>query len=263
MRRAQAAVIVAASGLRTAIDAADRARTLLARGVDSQARLEQAEQAQATAQALVDQANAAVISAGQNLDDTTLLAPRAGVISATFAEAGSELTAGQPVLRLSGIEEREVLIDMTEDQLATFAKGDVFNLALLSNSAVTATGVFTSVDPVADATTRLRRVHLQIETLLPGFRLGALIEARPGGDAGIARLTVPASAVHADSTVWVVARPADTVKRVSITTGDRFGERIVVLEGLEEGDEVVVKGIHSLSDGQIVGAPFTGQKVLE
>ncbi len=263
LRRAEAAVIIATSRLRTVSDAADRSRTLVDRGVNSVQDLERAEQALAAAQATVDQANAAVVSARQNLEDTKLRAPRAGVVTATFADAGTQLTAGQPVLRLSGIQEREAVIDMTEDQLARFSIGDVFSLTLLANPEVRSSGLLASVDPVADATTRTRRVHLRIETLSPGFRLGALVEARPNSGAGIARLTIPAAALRADGTVWVVTRPANTVRSIPVTSGNTFGERIEILDGLAAGDEVVVKGVHSLSAGQAVGPRFVGREALE
>jgi len=50
----------------------------------------------------------------------------------------------------------------------------------------------------------------------------------------------------------VVERPANTVSRVPVTLGRTLGARVEILDGLKNGDEVVIKGIHSLEPGQSV-----------
>ncbi len=50
--------------------------------------------------------------------------------------------------------------------------------------------------------------------------------------------------------------PADaaaTVEAVPITIGPEVEGRVLVLEGLEAGDEIVIRGVNSLTDGQAVG----------
>ena len=51
----------------------------------------------------------------------------------------------------------------------------------------------------------------------------------------------------------MVSRPADTVHRTAVTLGARIGDRVLVLAGLKPGDEVVVKGVNSITDGQKIG----------
>lgn len=252
LRQSEAAVAIAEANLRTVAASADRARRLRQTGVNTAQDVERAEQALASAQAAVDQARAGVVTARQALADTRLAAPMAGVVSAIHAEPGAQLAAGQPVLRLAGTQEREVLLDLTETQLSGLAAGAGFALVLQANPEVTATGVLTSVDPVASSVTRTRRAHLAIDAPPPGFRLGALVQARQAGDAA-GSITLPETALRADGTVWRVERPAGTVRRIPVETGQAFGGRVAILGGLAVGDEIVVKGVNSLEEGQAVG----------
>ena len=52
--------------------------------------------------------------------------------------------------------------------------------------------------------------------------------------------------------VWVVEN--GTAKRKDIRTGMAYGGRIVVTEGLQAGDSVIVKGMQKLSNGSKVSA---------
>ena len=67
-------------------------------------------------------------------------------------------------------------------------------------------------------------------------------------------LLVPAEAIldqDADREAVFVARDG-TVRRVEVRLGRRLDREIEVLEGLAEGDEVVVVGVEGLVDGQAV-----------
>lgn len=69
-------------------------------------------------------------------------------------------------------------------------------------------------------------------------------------------LILPASALLAEGDaryVWRVERPSGRVGRIAVRVEAAADGRMFVLDGLSEGDEVVTRGIHSLTEGQIVG----------
>ena len=41
--------------------------------------------------------------------------------------------------------------------------------------------------------------------------------------------------------------------RVAVTLGKVIGDRVVVTDGIAVGDEIVTRGVHALTEGQIVG----------
>lgn len=255
LRAAEAGVLVATAQLRSATDARDRARELSRRGVGSKTRLEDAERALVAATAQLEQAEAIRARAADILGLATLTAPQSGVVTAIHAEQGTTLSAGQPVLTLAATDEREIVIDLTEQDAAAMEPGTAFVAELVANPAVTAKARLDRIDPVAERTTRTRRLHLKLDAPPDAFRLGALARVSPaaGPDAGV---VLPAAAVLGTgdaSTVWVVDRDDDTVRQVPVRIGMAMAEFVLVADGLEPGSEVVVKGVNSLTDGQMVG----------
>ncbi len=259
LRAAEAGATVAEAQLRSATDARDRAQELATRGVGSATRLEDASRALVAAEARLEQARAARARAADLRRLATLTAPQDGVVTEVAAEPGAALSAGQRVLRLAATGEREIVIDLSEADVAAFEPGAVFTARLAANAAITAPAILTRIDPVAERTTRTRRLHLTLTDPPDGFRLGALARVTPEARSGEG-VVIPAGAIldaEGAPAVWVVASGARSVVRTAVTLGPAVGGFAIVASGLAPGDEVVIKGIHSLEDGQIVGPRVT------
>ncbi|WP_417435495.1 efflux RND transporter periplasmic adaptor subunit [Hoeflea sp.] len=252
LRTADAGVTVAEAQLRSATDARDRAKTLAERGVGSATRLEDAERALVSAQARLEQARASQARALDIMELATLTAPYDGVVTATFAEPGATLTAGQTILQLSAIGEREIVIDVSETEASLSAQGDRFTASLLAAESIKVDAVLTRIDPVAERATRTYRLHLAIEDAPAEFRLGSLVKVLPAGGED-ADILLPKSALLDPPAVWVVDRSTNTVSLRPVTVFETAGEFVVITTGLSAGDEVVTRGIHSLEKGQAVG----------
>lgn len=259
LRAAEAGVTVAEAQLRSATDARDRAEVLARRGVGSATRLDDAERARVAAAARLEQAQADVARARDNLGLATLTAPQDGVVTSVSAEPGGAVAAGQPVLRLAATDEREVAIDLTEQDVAAHPVGTRFIVRLVANAEVAAEATLNRIDPVAFAATRTRTAHLTLRNAARDFRLGALVLVTRATEAG-AGVALPVAAVlDADgaAAVWVVAGADRRVERRPVTLGPAVGDFVVVASGLNPGDEVVTKGIHSVEEGQMVGPRVT------
>tara|TARA_R110002020_G_scaffold192228_7_gene392370 strand:+ start:7800 stop:8855 length:1056 start_codon:yes stop_codon:yes gene_type:complete len=252
LRTADAGVTVAKAQLRSATDARERAKTLAERGVGSSTRLEDAERALVSAQARLDQALASQARAADMVDLATLTAPYDGVVTATFAEPGATLTAGQAIVRLSAVGEREIVIDVSEADAALRAPGDRFTATLLASQAIIADAVLRRIDPVAEQTTRTYRLHLSLENEPAEFRLGALARVLPASGQN-KDIVLPRSALLDPPAVWVVDRTTNKVSLKPVKLAGTAGEFAVVSSGLTAGQEVILKGIHSLEEGQAVG----------
>lgn len=259
-RAAEAGIRVAQAQLRSASEARDRARALVARNVDDQTRLEAAERTFAAAQAGMEQAQATLTQSQDRLANTVLLAPSDGVITEIHAEAGATLSAGQSVLSLAATDQLEVQIDLSERELETVSLGELFDAHLLVAPQVQAQARLLRIDPQAKRSTRTRRLHLELANPGPGFRLGALVRVLPSAKTA-AHITLPAAVILDPETtpyVWVVDRSTNTVAKRAVTLGDSFGDLVEISSGVAPGEEVVTKGIHSLQDGQLV-APMVSK----
>lgn len=255
---ARAALASAEVQLATARSAAERTRALKTRDVTSQAQLENAERALAAAAAARRQADSELARALDALGSAQITAPFEGLVSAVHRNPGSVVSAGEPVLTVASLHEREAVIDLPEAQLAGLQPGAGFTVVPDSDPTGGVPARVVRIEPLADAATRTRRVHLALDEPA-GFRLGSLIRASRGRDDG-AMLTLPEGALvrsddGAQAKVWVVTRSADaaTVSLRDVTTGPGYAGRVLVTEGIQPGDEVVIRGVHSLKEGQPVG----------
>ncbi|MDQ1900360.1 efflux RND transporter periplasmic adaptor subunit [Paracoccus sp. WLY502] len=255
-RAAEAALAAAEVQRDTARLTLERAEALVARNVASTAQLEQAQRAAAAAEAGAEQARSALVQARDAQGYARMTAPFSGVVSAIYEVPGSVLGAGTPVLQLSAEDQREAVIDLPEAALAGLPADAVFSIWQRTDPDRQVRAVLNRVDPVADAATRTRRLYLTLPADAP-FRLGALIRARLG-TASEPVLTLASTAIfHRDGIphVWRVQRGDDGahVEAVPITAAGDFQGRILLGQGLEPGDEVVIRGVNSLTDGQPVG----------
>src|SRR4051794_787589 len=101
LRSAQAAFAAAEAQFFEAKSNFERQRTLLARDVASRAQFERAEQAMETARAQVDTAEAQLKTAKDRVSDTELKVDAAGIVTATGADSGEVVQAGQLIIRVA------------------------------------------------------------------------------------------------------------------------------------------------------------------
>lgn len=263
VRAAEAGVAIAEAQLDTARDADARARELLQRGVGNQSAAEEAQNSLAAAQAQLAQARALLEQSREQRSYADLTAPADGIITAVHAEFGATLDAGEAVFDLAAGQAREVIVSMTQDVASAMQRGTVFDIALISNPSVIGQATLSRVDPVSERTSRTRAAHLALSPdSPPAFRLGTLVTARLAANNGrIVTLSEGAVIHDADPpAVWVVG-PDRTLSRREIEVGARAAGRVLVLGGLATGDEVLIRGVNSVTEGQKVG-PTTAPEAI-
>ena len=185
-----------------------------------------------------------------------MTAPFSGVVSAIYEAPGSVLGAGTPVLQLSAEDQREAVIDLPESALASLPPDAVFTLWQRTDPDRQVRAVLDRIDPIADMATRTRRLYLTLPTDAP-FRLGSLVRARLGTASEPALMLSGTAIFQRDGVphVWRVLRKGQDaqVQAVPVAPSGAFQGRVLIGKGLAPGDEVVIRGVHSLSDDQPVG----------
>ena len=93
--------------------------------------------------------------------------------------------------------------------------------------------------------------------ILPGMAGRASIVSRPPAESALLGIQIPATAVFSgdgpdQSFVWVVDEAAGTLSRRHVELGKlaRFG--VLIQSGLNAGEWVVTKGVHTLREGEKV-----------
>jgi RND family efflux transporter MFP subunit len=257
---ATAGVAAAEAQLRVAQATFDRQSHLLASGFTTRTAYDQAQEQLQTAQSTLESANTELGKTREALGDTELRAGAAAVITARNLEVGQVVQATQSVFTLAQDGERDAVFDVPEAMLFGDVEHGRVSLALVSDPAVTATGQVREISPAVDPKSSTVRVKVAIQDPPTAMMLGSAI----GGTAGIkptSEMTLPWSALSAMGSkpaVWIVDPNTKTVSLKPVTVDVYEAGTVLIKEGLEAGDRVVVDGGKLLSAGQPV--TFVGDR---
>jgi membrane fusion protein, multidrug efflux system len=203
-----------------------------------------------------------VVEANLQLEDATLRAPYDGVIAQRFVEQGQSIRANERVVMFQDVDEIDIAVDVPETFMAADLRtGDI--VQMLANFNVAPGLMFPvhikEVAQRADPITQIFTVRVGMKApsemnLLPGMTGTVTLTYRRASILGD-RILVPITAVTKDSTGAEVAwtlRPDGNVARRLVKTGEVTGGSIVVQEGLQPGERIVVAGAGFLRDGMRV-----------
>ncbi len=253
LTRAQADVADAKAQLLNTEGVESRQRQLATAGNASQATLDNAVASRDTARARLDQMQAALRMAQDQIGYTQLRASFDGVVTAWSAEVGQYVSNGQAVVTVARPDIREAVVDIPDELIGKISPATIFTVHLLSSPDIMATASVREIGPLADAATRSRRVRLALKNPSEAFRIGTTLTVEVRTPIS-PRVVLPATAVLDDAgrrSVWVLADDGRSVTRRAVAVGGVEGDEVFVT-GLADGDRVVTVGVHSLKDGQAV-----------
>ena len=239
-------------------------------GATSQSAIDRAVQARDSARASVRSLQATVQKARDQLSYTELKAPFDGTVVETYVENFETVVAKQPILRVLDPSSIEFVVSVPESliTLAPYVTGSTVTFDALPGIEIPAK--IKEIGKEASQATRTYPVTLVMEQpegaeILPGMAGQASITSRPPEDSALVGIQVPATAVftgadRSKNFVWVVDESTNTLSRREVELGQlaRFG--VLIKAGLEAGEWIVVKGVHSVKEGQQVRIlDITGQ----
>lgn len=189
------------------------------------------------------------------VENTKLLAPTDGIVTARNYDAGDLYSGAQPVLVVEKITPVKILLDVNEQYYKSVKVGmPISNITIDAYPNETFEGRVSIVYPTVNAATRTFQIEVQIANLKQRVRPGMF--ARVTLNFGTAnRVLVPDQAVVKQSGsgerfVYVISNGKAYHKTIEL--GRRLGAEYEVLSGVEDGAEVVVFGQTLLSDGRDV-----------
>jgi len=228
-----------------------RTSELVDREVATTAQLEQATANRDATAAAVTAAKADLALARDAASNGSLVAPADGVVVATTAEPGSVVAAGSPVVTLATDSGLEAVIDVPAQLAAYLEPGAGFLIRRGEGEGTAFAGTLRLIEPVANAASRTHRLRITLAEG-SGLRLGSLVRVAAQQRAKNPILTLPRVAIMPDNTVWRIGA-GRKIEKVKVILGEEIADRVVVSVGLNTGNEVLVRGINSVTEGQIVG----------
>ncbi len=256
----QLAQAQAVAGLRASESNRDLAKSELKRYQDlrdknfvSQAVLDGKETAFRAAQATYEQAVAQNKTQSNQTAYTTLVADADGVVTGVDVEVGQVVAAGNPVVRVAQLGEKEIVIGIPEDKVDTIRSVSDVKVRVWAQPNDLITGKIREISPIADPVTRTFAMKVSMPDAPADVRLGMTAYVRFAARTAVPQIRVPMTALFQDkngSAVWVVEN--NTAKLVPVQIGGSTGNDITLTGGVANGQIIVTAGVNSLKPGQKV-----------
>jgi len=233
--------------------------------------------------ASVDVGKAAVLTAQARVDSAKtdlgycdIRAPVSGLIGAKQVSVGDLVGKGQPTL-LATISVLDPIwfycnvgeVDYLRAQSETRRTGKQIQslpvaLLLADGSTLPEKGKFVFIDRAVDPKTGTLRVRAEFPNARKQLRPGMFARIRVDLGSRTNSILVPERAVtelQGKNFVWVVSPDNKTTQR-GVQVGNQVGDYLLITEGLQPGDRIVVEGLQKVRDGAPV-KPMTAQEIAQ
>ncbi len=188
------------------------------------------------------------------LEETIIRAPFDGQVVEREIVLGQYVQAAVPLFRVADFTPLRVKVHLPEPVARKVAAGQRV-LVQPESQAEPLEAVVERVAPVVDPATSTVRLTLLLDECRDKALVGGFVKVRITTETRHEALAVPKIAlVEEGSLRSVFVAEADTVRKVEINTGLYDEQRVEVLDGIEEGDYVVVLGQGGLRTGSLIDA---------
>lgn len=180
---------------------------------------------------------------GLPIERVPILAPASGHVIEKNVVAGAAVSPGMRLLRIAGLDRVWVEAEVYESELGLLAVGDAATVTLPHLPGRSFHGRIGFVYPWLDGATRTGRVRIELPN--PGLALKPEMYAEVVFEPALGeRLAVPEEAIlYAGERHYVFLDLGDgRLRPQAVTLGQRAGEWVEILDGLEAGEAVVTSG---------------------
>jgi membrane fusion protein (multidrug efflux system) len=187
------------------------------------------------------------------LQNAKIVAPFRGEVSRKYLDAGALVSSSTPLVSLVHTETLKVIANVLEKDIPLLKLGMKAKVRVESYPGKVFEGRVEKINSALDLSTRTLQAEIYIpnsdRSLKPGMFANvelALLE-KPQ------TLVIPREAViEAGNEMSVFVVEGKQAVRRSITIGYEQDQSVEVLKGLNEGDQVVIKGQQSIKDGSAI-----------
>ncbi|MBD3413237.1 MAG: efflux RND transporter periplasmic adaptor subunit [Candidatus Aminicenantes bacterium] len=258
LQQAEAGLAVAQANHNDAKRNMQRMERLRKENAVSEQQYEKIELAFDAAEAQLKQAQASLDLAEHNLEVSIMEAPFSGVVASKNAEVGDIInpmmgggySTASGVLTLADFSIVKIHINVSYEDVVRIKKGQKASLTLKTFPERVFSGQVTVVNMAADPVSKKFNVEVQVSNkdlfLRPNVFGDVMLEVSTHENA----LVIPQEAVVEGSYVFT-ADQGRAVKK-EITIGLENTTLLEVLTGLDEGEQVIVKGNYGLQDGALI-----------
>lgn len=203
------------------------------------------------AETAVEQANVALELAQKQLSDATITAPISGIVSMRNIELGGMAGPQSPIFAIVDMDVVKAKVNVIEANLYKVKMGNEARISVES-LAEPVKGKVTLIYPTIDKMSRTTIIEISIDNEDLKLKPGMFVRANVIYDKHASTLLVPETAVRfEDGKGFAYTVSGNTAKKLPVQVGftSPDGRMVEVLNGLSNGDKVIVSGILGLKDG--------------
>ena len=194
-------------------------------------------------------AKAAEELARLDLSYTTVRSPFTGAVVQRLVDVGQNVSEGTPLFVVSDFNPLLAIVHVPSKEFKKLKPDQPVQLALDSNEQ-RLEGRIKLVSPIIDPNSGTIKVTIEIDEYPAGTRPGDFAEVSIVTERREGRTLIPKIAVFTDRGDQIVYVAADsTAERRVVEVGFEDDAHAEILDGVETGDQVIVKGQRSLKHG--------------
>jgi len=254
LKQAEAALGVARASHKDALLNLNRLKKLHEKSAISQMQLEKAQLSLEVADTQKKSAEANLNVVKHNLEKSYMRAPFDGIITSKNMEEGDMINPmmgmGSSVLTLMDLSNVKIVLDVPSEDIEKVKIGQNCLTAVYSLENETFEGEVYSKNLAADPISKTFKIEVKINN--PGIRIkaGVFSEVKVEILAKTDTLKIPLSALINNS--FVILYENGIAKNVQVRVGEKNVQEFEILEGLKEGQQVVVEGNYDLKEGTLI-----------
>ncbi|HBW35091.1 MAG: RND transporter [Peptococcaceae bacterium BRH_c23] len=181
--------------------------------------------------------------AREALDNATVTAPVSGIVSQVNVQVGNMATSAQAAVSLTNTSSVFSSLSVAENLVNRLTKGQGVKVTVPSVSENSLVGKIEHISPASDSKTHLYPLKITLENpdglIKPG--MFAKVELTTDEKADVMAVKSEAVVLKNEKTIVYVVQEDKAVAK-EVATGLDTGVDIEILQGLDQGDQVIVKG---------------------
>jgi membrane fusion protein (multidrug efflux system) len=191
-----------------------------------------------------------------------ILAPISGKLDDVVPELGMYVNVGSVVARIVDMDPAKVLVHVPEPDVPYLKLGQTEKIILDEEGKDALTGEITFIGELADPSANATRVEISVPNEPRVLRSGQIVRVSLIRRKFRNAIMIPLEAVipmEKTRAVYVMDKDGKAERRDDVKLGFIKGDRVLVTEGLKEGDLLIIDGHRALSPGDAVKeAPAEG-----
>ncbi|WP_269235551.1 efflux RND transporter periplasmic adaptor subunit [Flavobacterium flavigenum] len=205
----------------------------------------------------LEQARASEEIARKNLQQCTIYAPQSGVVGKKLVETGANVMPGSPVFTIINIDNVKIKAAIPEGEISEMREGNKAKVIISALSNAVFQGILVEKGVTANPVSHTYDIKLLVKN--PSGRIvpGMVCRAYLGSTASKNSIIVPITAVQVDYSgnrfVWLMDKENKAVYK-EVKLGSLSQNGVKIIEGLKEGDNLIIAGYQNISEGTIVKA---------